>query len=72
MNHLYDLNSFETVESLLEQIEADYLVSENARPMILKLLAEYFRLKENSEPSAQEKWSEISKILDTFDMKIKS
>jgi hypothetical protein len=35
MNHLYDLSSFETVEQLLEQIEGDYIISENDKPKIL-------------------------------------
>jgi hypothetical protein len=72
MNHLYELDSFEAVESLLEQIKEDYFVSKNDEPMILKHLEEYFWLKENGEPSSiPEKWSEISKILDTFNMRVK-
>jgi hypothetical protein len=72
MNHLYDLSSFETVASLHEQIEGDYIVPENEKPVILKLLAEYFGLKENSGPSAiSAKWAEISKLLDTLDIKVK-
>jgi hypothetical protein len=72
MNHFYDISHFETVETLLEQIEQDYIVSKNDRSLILKLLEEYFWLKENAEPSSvPAKWSEISKLLDTLKMKVK-
>ncbi|HEX8246880.1 MAG TPA: hypothetical protein VF599_01755 [Pyrinomonadaceae bacterium] len=72
MNHRYDLESFKAVESLLEQIEKDYIVSENDKPTILKHLEEYFWLKEHGEPSStQQKWAEISKSLDSFNMKVK-
>ena len=72
MNHQYVLDSFETVESLLEQVKEDYIVSDNDESMILKHLEEYFWLKENAEPSTiSEKWDEISKILDTFNMRVK-
>jgi hypothetical protein len=72
MNHLYDLSAFETVESMLEQIERGYIVSENDKPKILKNIEEYFWLKENGEPSSiREKWTEISKKLDTLNMKAK-
>ena len=60
MNHLYDLSSFYTVESLFEQIDEDYIVSENNKPIILTLLDEYFRMKENDAPSTiSGKWTEI-------------
>ncbi|HEX8279718.1 MAG TPA: hypothetical protein VF540_13530 [Segetibacter sp.] len=72
MNHLYDLSLFKTVESLREQIESDYIISENDKPIILKEIEEYFRLKENEAPSIiRAKWAQISKMLDTFDMKVK-
>jgi hypothetical protein len=72
MNHLYDLSSFYTVESLFEQIDEDYIVSENDKSKLLKLLDEYFRLKENGAPSSPSaKWAEISKLLDTIDLKVK-
>jgi hypothetical protein len=72
MNHLYDLSSFYTVESLFEQIDEDYIVSKNDKPIIITLLAEYFRIKENDAPSAiSEKWAEISNLLDSLNMKVK-
>ncbi|HEX8288154.1 MAG TPA: hypothetical protein VF556_09165 [Pyrinomonadaceae bacterium] len=72
MNHLDEIDSFETVESLMEQIESDYIVSENDKPVISKHLEEYFWLKETAAPSViSAKWTEISKTLDTFDMKVK-
>ena len=72
MNHLYDLSQFETVQSLLEQIEEDYIVSKNDKAKILNHLEEYFWLKENGLPSSiPAKWSEISKTLDTLNMKVK-
>jgi hypothetical protein len=39
------MSAFETVEGLFEQIEKDYIVSENDKPIILKHLEEYFWLK---------------------------
>ena len=72
MNHLYDLSSFYTVESLFEQIDEDYIVSENNKPIILTLLDEYFRMKENDAPSTiSGKWTEISKLLDSLNIKVK-
>lgn len=72
MNHLYDLDSFENARSLFEQIEKDYIMSAQDVPLISHHLAEYFELKENgSSPASAEKWAEISKILDTFNMKVK-
>jgi hypothetical protein len=72
MNHSYDTSQFETLESLLGQIERDYIVSENDKPKILNHLKEYFWLKENAEPSSiTAKWSEIGKIPDTLEMKVK-
>jgi len=72
MNHLYDLDSFENARSLFEQIERDYIMSAKDVPVISNHLEEYFELKENgSSPAISEKWAEISKILDTFDMKVK-
>ena len=72
MNHLYDLSSFYTVESLFEQIDEDYIVSENNKPIILTLLDEYFRMKKNDAPSIiSGKWTEISKLLDSFNIKVK-
>ena len=72
MNHSYDLSSFETVQSLFRQIEGDYILSENDKPLILNLLEEYFRIKQNAAPSLiTAKWAEISKLLDTLNMKVK-
>ena len=71
MNHLYDMSAFETVEGLFEQIEKDYIVSENDKPIILKHLEEYFWLKANEIPSkVSAKWDDISKLLDKLNMKI--
>ena len=72
MNHLYEIDSVETLEMMLEQIENDYIISENDKPVMLKHLEEYFWLKENGSPSSiRAKWAEISKTLDTFNMKVK-
>jgi hypothetical protein len=72
MNHLYDLTSFDTVIALFNQIDGDYIVPDSDKPAMIKLLEEYFWLKENAVPSAVfRKWSEITTLLDTLDTKVK-
>lgn len=71
MNHLYDLNLFENVEALVEQIEKDYIVSEDNKSVLLKQVKAYFWFKkQNSLLTAAKKWSEISKMLDSCNMKV--
>ena len=71
MNRKYDLSAFESTESMLEQIERDYIVSENNRTIVLKQLEEYFWLKENGLPSSiSAKWTEISKTLESLKPKV--
>ena len=71
MNRQYDLSSFETVESMLEDIETRLIVSENDRMMLSKLLEELFWLKEHGLPSSiPAKWAEINKILKSLKAKV--
>jgi hypothetical protein len=64
MNHRYKLNDIETAESLLEQIETDFIVSENDKPSLLKLIEDYLWIKANGSPSvATAKWDEVSEVL---------
>jgi hypothetical protein len=71
MKPVRDLSSFETVESMFEQIKGDYFVSESDKPIILNLLEEYFRLKENAVPSViSVKWTEIEKNLKLLEPKV--
>jgi hypothetical protein len=71
MNRKYDLSAFESTESMFEQIERDYIVSENNKTIVLKQLEEYFWLKENGLPSSiSAKWTEISKTLESLKPKV--
>lgn len=71
MNRKYDLSAFESTESMFEQIERDYIVSENNRTIVLKQLEEYFWLKENGLPSSiSAKWTEISRTLESLKPKV--
>jgi hypothetical protein len=67
MNLEANLSNFENAESLLGEIEANFIVPENDKPVLLKLLGEYLSLKDNGLPSSiTEKWNEVRKVIETL------
>jgi len=68
MNQKLSLDSIESIESYLEQIETEYIVSDKDKPVISNLIQELLALKVKGNPSEiSPKWDEINTLLKTFE-----